>query len=964
MDAENVSRILALMSIDAPRAARYRAARAVVLATASFSQWKGVKAHGLPSNEAAFRVLSDRRPEWLDQLVELVCDEEDRLNQRWPLIRRLVREGYCRRPGGPRYIDRMLAGLQMEASRKEGGLAALLLEDPGLLEHEIWRIFDTEPGPRTAGLLTPSTDAVPAKFAWDGALAQLAREARIARERLLDASLDGLSRDMHELRARWFASLHDRLEPTLDERTARSARYVDFLASRNPSTVGFALKLLKDLLKEGRLDPDGFIDHLTPVFHARTKGMLKQALALLDLAIPQSSDPAIKSRAVLIATDGLVHEAADVQEAILDFIERHGDSESDALEELLTSRLDSIAVSLRGRLTAWLKKLDEPPYEVSAVDDLAELMARAQKLDARLASLAGVPEALSAVRGERASIPALCFDGTEIPRLDPARRLEPIDDLDTLIELCSRLVESLKPMDDVDRCVDAIARLCDRRPIDFHKRTAPLEARLRQRLAERMNMSSHLLRSFAVVVRSWLTGEVPSPFPFDRSWALDAFISAWVFSLARRVARAEAAPLLSAPTHSGGWIDPRELVTRFRQQSDLAITNEPADLILALLRVAPDYRSVALDDAGDLEGERGAVIRHALGAEGEKIGPTSALWVAAARARSPWTDDPAVEARHPRLGPDAGHAAVYHAGSKQMFRRFSYDGEFRIEREPAVPDGTSWMPELPTVSFHCVRRFFAAAWPSAATIWPIALESFFATGAHQMVEASEASSDWQGTSVFLVPLLDPDVPMRPMARLVLAVGLSVKQPEVAGLATDVLIAAIEDGRLVADNLGRSLAMAWQMRMQTSRHRQFNETIPFEPESVPFVKPPRWTKALSDAARASPLHADVIAGAIEHILADDPFQNRTTASVLPLLELLRETSTQGGRAVSERARACLEALETKGKTGRVVSKLLALRDIPDAAAWKKTQTQALSSRIARAERWSAREQSSDPAAGCS
>ena len=420
IDAENVGQILALMSIDAPHAARYRAARVVVLSTASFSQWKGVKAHGLPSNEAAFRVLSDRRPEWLDQLVELVCDEEDRLNQRRPLIRRLVREGYCRAPGGPRYIDLMLASLQMEASRKEGGLAAVLLDDPGLLEYEIWRIFDTEPGPRTASLLMPSTDAIPAKFAWDGALAQLAREGRIARERLLDAALDGLSRDMHELRARWFASLHDRLEPTLDERAAQSARYVDFLASRNPSTVGFALKVLKGLLKEGRLDPDGFIDHLTPVFHARTKGTLKQALALLDLAVGRSNDSAIKSRAVLIATDGLVHEATDIQAAILDFIEHHGDSESGALEELLTSRLDSIAVSLRGRLAAWLKKLDEPPSEECDVDDLAELMARAQKLDGRLASLAGVPEALSVVRAARTSIPALCFDGTEIPRLDPA----------------------------------------------------------------------------------------------------------------------------------------------------------------------------------------------------------------------------------------------------------------------------------------------------------------------------------------------------------------------------------------------------------------------------------------------------------------------------------------------------------------------------------------------------------------
>ena len=33
------------------------------------------------------------------------------------------------------------------------GLKAALLGDPGLLEHEIWRIFETEPEPRSIGRL-------------------------------------------------------------------------------------------------------------------------------------------------------------------------------------------------------------------------------------------------------------------------------------------------------------------------------------------------------------------------------------------------------------------------------------------------------------------------------------------------------------------------------------------------------------------------------------------------------------------------------------------------------------------------------------------------------------------------------------------------------------------------------------------------------------------------------------------
>ncbi len=286
-------------------------------------------------------------------------------------------------------------------------------------------------------------------------------------------------------------------------------------------------------------------------------------------------------------------------------------------------------------------------------------------------------------------------------------------------------------------------------------------------------------------------------------------------------------------------------------------------------------------------------------------------------------------------------------------RRTGGNVELHISREPAVPEGMGWFPVFPTVSFHCVRWFFTGMWPSAASLWPAALESFFAAGAAQLVEASESASDWQGMRGFLLPLLNPDVPMRPMARLVLAVGLSMKQPEIAGLATDVLVAAISDGRLDGENLGESMAIAWQLRIQTSMGPPvMSQTIPIEPRSDPFVKPPRWAKALGEAARSSPLHAAMIARALEHVLADEAFENRTTASVLPLLELLRETSVQSGRAVSEPFRVHLGTLKTSGKTGRVVNELLALAEVPDAAAQKKAQTMALANRIARAERWMA------------
>ena len=271
------------VSIDA-----FRTAQAAVLLTASFSQWKSVRRYGLPSDDLVLRILRHRRVTWLNEMVELICESDDPFNSRWNLIRGLVREGLCAPPKSGRYIDRMLEVMITESSATKRSLKAALLADPGLLEHEIWRIFETEPEPRSIGLLAAVVNmSGKPETSWEVALVELAKKGSISRERLLDATIDGLSRDLHERRARWFAMLHDRLEPTSEELAARVTRYRDLLGSRNASTVALALPVVRKLVKAGRLEPSSLVDRLAPILHVKAKAMVKQALTLLDQAATQ-----------------------------------------------------------------------------------------------------------------------------------------------------------------------------------------------------------------------------------------------------------------------------------------------------------------------------------------------------------------------------------------------------------------------------------------------------------------------------------------------------------------------------------------------------------------------------------------------------------------------------------------------------------------------------------------------------
>jgi hypothetical protein len=191
-----------------------RAAQVAVLATATPGELKKFGERCLLSIDDAIAVLSARRPPWVGEWAEVILSWGGRghwvngLADRWRFVRRLVRAGLCARPRGPQYIQGMLGAFpepKHDASVRQG-----LLDDPGLLDDEIWEIFETEPMPGMLGLLQGDPRLHP-QLRWEVALAGFADEGRLSRTRLLDASLGGLERDYHEERARWFALLHETL---------------------------------------------------------------------------------------------------------------------------------------------------------------------------------------------------------------------------------------------------------------------------------------------------------------------------------------------------------------------------------------------------------------------------------------------------------------------------------------------------------------------------------------------------------------------------------------------------------------------------------------------------------------------------------------------------------------------------------------------------------------------------------
>jgi hypothetical protein len=943
---------------------QFECEKLAVLATASLGQLKRLS-HNQPfSNDKnatyGCAILLDRRPNWLEEWLQWVFAEGNFYSS-WQFIYELEQNSL--------FDGKKNADIAVEVVRKTGlaekSLREEVLSEPLLLNEYIWRLFEfEEAGNRLnwhdsyAGPTMEMKKCGPdehAELRWDHTLARLARDRRIPRARLLDASLDAMTFDTLKS-AGWYAPFHEMLDPTVGERADRLDRYLRLLACKQAPTMEVAHKALATLAMAKHLPPERYFEQIGPVLSSRPKSTVKRFLQIGETLIQQQS--ACGESGVRAVIDAFDHEASDVHMMVLEFLERFGSNPDPDLVEKIQGKMRHVAASQRDRLLKWIDAarsvkthVDVEKQEPSD-EDVNELITRAKALPEKWTTLAGVTTALNAIRGDQPDIQAIppdTFENFEVPRLDPQKGIELIQDLDALIDLLLAVLEGQVSADEVERALDGLSRLCNQRPANFSERTDSL----RKRALDRMNEKSFLegwearapkifrgentLADVAAVALSWVapteldtftqmkieldsvatkTKKAQEWFEADivfRSSPIAHFYSRRLLEIARRVAKRQALPLLAAPTHRGGWIDPLQFISRVQQHRPTI--DEYSDLIQAVLRLAPDHRDEALLNARGLSGEVGAVIRYALGGD-EKVGVTAPLWVAAARSRSPYSDDDVVEAKHSGLGPNTGKAARWTV----TVRRWSNDGrngKLGVGCKPERTTKTS--PALPTV---LMTASYGTDWD--ALIWPFDRESLFAQQVTQLPLFMESigtfwQTDWD-------PLFDPDTAMRPVAKSLLGLGLSLRNPSSSRLALDALIATIGDGRIGGVDLGEILASLALLKE---------------------ISPHRWLKALKECAQISALHAQVVRIGIEKWVASGQF---TKPEFPKILELWHELCVEADEGVNDSvAREQLSTLGGGGKSGKLAKAILSITSSGkghriEAACY------ALEKRIERAERY--------------
>lgn len=819
--------------------------------------------------EACAVVLADRRPSWADEYAELLCEGElHTFGGNWKHVRALIKAGVCQPPRHQNYV---LEALNCIWPRFEKGgnwppLADLLLQERDWLERDFWRLFELDGNGEVS--LASCEKYRKSKETWTDAILELSQRGVLSRERLLDCSLAALSRDFIQFRASWFSRFHEALEPTPAERVARVDAYLHLLGSSIPPTVAFAVDAVAIVDKNKPLPATVLAGALPPALNARGKAVVRTALKVLEAAAKR--EPQAKMAVCGVVVTALLHEAADVQKAVFDFLDRHGDRQDVHLVEKLREVRGAVAASLKSRLQPWL---GDPPVETTAAVEVAS-------------------------PGESQWVAS---------RIDPTRALVPIDDLDDLIHAASAMLEEPSDPNEIERVLDGICRLCDQRPADFEKRTGPLLKRARKK---RGTPAAVLDRGLAMFLIAWIEGTDASseaPKALGHGWNQYAFLFHRLGLMARHVQTHQATPLLSAPTHAGGWIEPRVLVERWLAWQRSGVEMASHEQVLALLRMAPEGRDEARAAAKAAEGDAGEALQFALG-ETIKTGRNPSLWLAAWRSRQPFGDLPEFEAKYPGLGPDAGIGAKYEWSAEGQWRHSGdvkwTNLELAMRMEPQPPKAV--VSDLLPVLFHrmwevgeegatCLMRW-------ATHLWPANREAMFFRGAKRL-ETSVVYADVSDREfcAYVEPLADAHTELRPMACLALALSLAAQDAALRGHAQDALIAAIGEGRLNVEELGGTMARLLDTGLSK------------------FV---RWAKGLREVGRVSPRHAQAVGDLIARALHGDPAC--APRDVSALLEVLFELRSEiGGGLNDARAREYLAGLTAGGKTGKLVKQILAL-----------------------------------------
>ena len=282
-------------------------------ATAAFHQllWNNRKG-GQHQDIGKYFVLgaSKRSEDWILAFVESIAESWAYGEESWPVSHQLLRERniICESPQYLGQFIRNIPPVREDSTYNRAAALNFFKDDPLLLEQEFWALFRVEGTMRDHywTLLGPT-----------GSMLTLMRHMQDFyeefRERVLDESLQSLTRDFSAANSRVFHQIYRGMEPTEAENLERAHALMALLGSAPSTTVGLAQEILTPLvvLLSGEQAAQ-LVEASQPVLFRTEKKVLRAHLKLLKLLV--THHPELAGKVSLTVGEAVETMPVDVQD--------------------------------------------------------------------------------------------------------------------------------------------------------------------------------------------------------------------------------------------------------------------------------------------------------------------------------------------------------------------------------------------------------------------------------------------------------------------------------------------------------------------------------------------------------------------------------------------------------------------------------------------------------------------------
>ncbi|MBS1992452.1 MAG: hypothetical protein JSS83_18135 [Cyanobacteria bacterium SZAS LIN-3] len=972
--------------------------KAALFYCGEFAQIKTVTPKLMPLSQDFIDILRERKPEWLDQWCSYCLKKWPW--ETWEIVYQLENLCVNKVEHNVSYYQALVFGLAVRADMEQLIEQSARMREvfydfltmpqvvrsigaPHAVLQELWRAQFMGSGNFPGdGLVTYSSSADTLHMRWAQCISALVEKGIFERQRLIDGCFQNWitlaesqkkrvtenSRD--ESPAPFLIALHDALVP---DAKAYSSNYASLVGATHTDVATFALSKCLQLPVDC-LSVEEILFNIPMTFRNREKAPAQLALQVLDRLA--SIDGTIKDRVAHAVIEAFNHKSKGIHAEAIELLASRKlceGADAQARLKLYLDRLEgtnrsNAAKLVQGGGTANVPKVSPSPV-VLTPQEIPE------GLDETFCKLAGIPGLSAGLNGAApATLAALALAPVDcasmlVPRLYEDEKLKPIDSLDDLVFQASAAVKAPVSIEKMELMLDGIARLGPERSDDFRTRTANLKLLLLP-----FNCDGAVIPAVPLVIYYWLFGNTGVNFAI---YFCCSPFHARCLGLAARLCAGLSLPMLAAPTHSGGWIDPvvlvervllfqskgrllqhtlrrqawdnlRELSAWLKDSEGNAFYADTPEFIQALLRLAPDNRSAALSAAASVEGDYGRALRYALGEGAIEDIESAELALAAFRCRYPkGTCQPLAKFIHAYL-PDGVTPAKYtfnratvDACLNDHYRSIlrvlpdflSTESDGHVNFPVAAELGNSIYAShadqvnreiqvfglYPTISVHNgVRAYYEA--DDISIFWLQNQEPMVAILTRMLlIDINAAGAANQNDfSVFL----RPDFQMSDNGSWWLVLAMASKSDDLRRLALDILIAAIEENRVDATNLAQSMAALHGLTVK------------------------KWVIALRECARVSPLHSlfcwQLLMDYICQVGADLP---------LPFLELILELREEHGFALAADAFPILKSIQGAGKAAKISKTLLAQGSVwRDLQKLRLAAQLSLNSRFARVQRW--------------